>query len=264
MSPPHAPQPDLIKLLGTAGARFVVARQLRSSAGTFIRIAGRNVVLDPGPGTLVRLAKSRPAIDVTKLDAVILSHLHIDHSNDVNVLLDGMTSGGLARRGVLFAPAACLEGEDAVVLRYLRPHLDAIVTLEAEKTYSLGDLSITTSVAHDHGTETYGISFDRSGRKISFLVDTRLFPGLAESYAGADVLVMNVVRLAPHKSGRVRHLCVDDAREILAEVRPRIAVLTHFGMTMIKAKPWRIAEELSEELGIDVRAASDGMTIDLE
>lgn len=255
---------ELIKFLGTAGARFVVARQLRSSAGTFIGIAGKKLVLDPGPGTLVRLAKSKPAIDATKLDGVILSHLHIDHSNDVNILLDAMTSGGLEMRGVLFAPASCLAGDDAVVLGYLRPYLNGVVTLEAETTYSLGDLAFVTSVAHDHGTETYGLSFDRSGKKISFLVDTRYFPDLVESYVGADVLVMNVVRLQPHKSGEVLHLCVDDAREILRQVKPRIAVLTHFGMTMIKAKPWLVAEELSEELGLDVRAASDGMTLELD
>ena len=260
----HISDPDLIKFLGTAGARFVVARQLRSSAGTFIRIQGKSIVFDPGPGTLVRLAKSKPPIDVTKLDGVILSHLHLDHSNDVNVLIDAMTSGGLARRGVLFAPTSCLEGEQAVVLRYLRDYVDAIVPLEAEKMYRLGGLAFTTSAAHDHGTETYGVSFDRSGKKISFVVDTRYIPKLVESYDGADVLVMNVVRLAPHKSGEVLHLCVDDAREILRQVRPRIAVLTHFGMTMIRAKPWLVAQRLSKELGLDVRAASDGMAIELE
>jgi phosphoribosyl 1,2-cyclic phosphodiesterase len=254
----------LIKFLGTAGARFVVARQLRSSAGTFIRLDGANIVLDPGPGTLVRLAKAKPAIDVTKLDAVILSHLHIDHTNDANVLIDAMTSGGLNRRGALFAPASCLEGDGAVVLKYLRGYLDTIEVLRAEKTCSVGGLSFTTSVAHDHGAETYGVNFYRRGQTISFLVDTRYFPELQESYADADILVMNVVRLAPHASGDVMHLCVDDAREILQHVKPRIGVLTHFGMTMLRAKPWLVAQRLSEELGLDVRAASDGMTLELD
>jgi ribonuclease BN (tRNA processing enzyme) len=233
---------DLIRFLGTAGARFVVAKQLRSSAGTFVKIG--------------RLK--------TKLDAIILSHLHIDHTNDVNALIDAMTSGGLARRGVLFAPASCLEGKDAVVLRYLRDYLETIVTLEAEKSYEYGGLSLCTSVAHEHGTETYGVSFARRGKKISFVVDTRYFSELADSYAGADMLILNVVRLAPHKSGDVLHLCVDDARQILQQVKPRIAVLTHFGVTMLRAKPWLVAQGLSEELGLDVRAASDGMTIELD
>jgi phosphoribosyl 1,2-cyclic phosphodiesterase len=60
------------------------------------------------------------------------------------------------------------------------------------------------------------------------------------------------------------HLSIDDVREILTRIRPRKAVLTHFGMTMLRAKPWVVAEELSRELGVDVIAASDGMTLELE
>ncbi len=256
--------PDLVKFLGTAGARYVVARQLRSSAGTFIQLGGKRIILDPGPGTLVRLAKSKPAVDVAKLDAIILSHAHIDHSNDVNVIVDAMTEGGFKRRGFLFAPRECLEGKNAVILDYLRNFLDGIVTLEAQREYSFEGVGFSTSVPHDHGTETYGVSFQRSAGKIAFMVDTRYFPGLLKSYEGADILVMNVVRLKPHRSGEVRHLCADDAREILAALRPRKAVLTHFGMTMLRAKPWLVAQRLSDELGLDVTAASDGMTLDLD
>lgn len=258
------PAGDYVKFLGTAGARYVVAKQLRSSAGTYLHLSGKNVVLDPGPGTLVRLAKSRPAIDVRKLDAIVLSHLHIDHSGDVNVLLDAMTEGGFRRRGRLFAPADCLDGTDAVVLPYLRAGLEEIVVLEPEREYRFGDVSFSTSVPHDHGPETYGIRFGTAAGALAFMVDTRFFPALIESYAGSDVLVMNVVRLEPHKSGEVRHLCVDDARRILSALRPRKAVLTHFGMTMIRAKPWAVAERLADELGLDVVAASDGMTLALE
>ena len=46
-------------------------------------------------------------------------------------------------------------------------------------------------------------------------------------------------------------------------MKPSKAVITHFGMTMLKAKPWALAEQLSNELGIEVIAASDGMTIEL-
>lgn len=261
---PGAGVADLIKFLGTAGARFVVAKQLRSSAGTFIRMKGVNILFDPGPGTLVRLARSKPAIDVTELDAVILSHFHIDHSNDVNAIIDAMTAGGLERKGMLFAPADCLSGTNAVVLNYLRDYLDAIVTLEAEHDYSIGGVSFSTSIRHEHGSETYGIMFSRGGRKISFLVDTRFVPQLLDSYAGSDILIINVVRHKAHERVELQHLCLDDAREILAGVRPSLAVLTHFGMTMIRAKPWLVAQKLSRELGIEVIAATDGKTLTLD
>jgi len=255
---------EFIKFLGTAGARFVVARQLRSSAGVFISMKGKNIILDPGPGTLVRCAKSRPGIDVTKLDAIILTHAHIDHTSDVNILIDAMTSGGLRRRGILFAPKECIYGEDAVVLKYLRDFMEAIVILEENQAYGIDGLRFSTSLRHQHPVETYGINFDLDGRKISFMVDTRYFPDLIRSYTGAHLLVMNVVRYDPHESGEVMHLCVDDVRRILSEIRPGRAILTHFGMTMLKGRPWELAKKLTEELGLDVIMASDGMTVELE
>lgn len=255
---------DFIKFLGTAGARFVVAKQLRSSAGAYIRMKEKNIILDPGPGTLVRFAKSKPAIDVTKLDAIILTHAHIDHSNDVNILIDAMTSGGLKRRGILFAPNECIHGEDAVVLPYLRSYAQDIVILKHNRKYNIDRLSFSTSVKHQHQVETYGIIFDHYGRKISFMVDTKYFPDLIKHYEDSDILVMNVVRFTPHESGEVMHLCIDDVKKILSRINPRIGILTHFGMTMLKAKPWVLANELSDELGIDVIAASDGMTIEIE
>jgi hypothetical protein len=46
-------------------------------------------------------------------------------------------------------------------------------------------------------------------------------------------------------------------------MKPKAAILTHFGMTMWRAKPWELAERLSEETGIKVIAARDGMKFNL-
>jgi len=256
-------EPNFIKILGTAGARHVVARQLRSSAGTFLYLQGMRIILDPGPGTLVRLAKSRPAIDVAALDAIILSHRHIDHTSDVNILIDAMTAGGLKRKGSLFAPAEALGPGDPVVLHYLRGFLEEIVILKEEREYHVGPVRFSTSVRHRHPVETYGLKFDVEGRTISFLVDTAYFPELAESYRGTDVLVVNLVRREPREIGLIQHICLDEVRTLLTEIRPGRTILTHFGMTMHQAKPWELAASLARELDLDVAAASDGMTIEL-
>jgi ribonuclease BN (tRNA processing enzyme) len=73
-----------------------------------------------------------------------------------------------------------------------------------------------------------------------------------------------VVRLKPIGDDPIDHLSIEDVKSILKEVKPRLTILTHFGMTMIKAKPWVVAAELEKELGLKVIAASDGMKLDLE
>ena len=41
---------------------------------------------------------------------MILTHKHIDHSTDVNVVIEGMTHGGFDSRGMLVAPDDALRG----------------------------------------------------------------------------------------------------------------------------------------------------------
>ena len=76
--------------------------------------------------------------------------------------------------------------------------------------------------------------------------------------------MIHVVRLKPVGEEPIDHLSIEDVKTIIREVKPKVTVLTHFGMTMIKAKPWIVAAELEKELGLRVIAASDGMKIDLE
>ncbi len=251
----------MIKFLGTAGARFVVSRQLRSSAGTYIKAFGKNIIIDPGPGTLHRLAKSRPRIEVSEIDAVLLTHNHIDHSGDANVVIDGMTGGGIKTRGQLFAPGDAVSGENAVILNYLKGFLEKITVLEPESEYRIGGLQFQTSVRHFHASETYGFKFKLEGGTVSFIADTRYFPELVDSYRGSDVLVVNAVRLKPHESKEIMHISAEDVEKLVRGIGPGEVYLTHFGMTMLKAKPWKVAEDLSRSLGIRVTAASDGMEV---
>jgi len=71
-----------------------------------------------------------------------------------------------------------------------------------------------------------------------------------------------VVRLSP--GAPIDHLSLPEARRIIEEMRPKAAILTHFGMTMWRAKPWELAKRLTEETGVSVVAARDGMRFNLE
>lgn len=256
---------NFVKFLGTAGARFMMVNQMRASGGVWYSLEGFPLLLDPGPGTLVRCATSRPRLDPLGLEALVLSHNHLDHSGDINVMIEAMTGGGFKKRGRLFCPRQALE-DDAVVLRYIRPSLEQIVILEEGGSYELGPaLRLRTPVRHHHPAETYGLVLETPQLRISHITDTLYFPELAEAYAGADVLVLHVVRLkaSDRDPATIQHLSLDAARRLIADIHPRLAILTHFGMTMHRAKPWELAQKISEETGIEVQAASDGRTFQL-
>ena len=89
-----------ITFLGTAGARVMVANQILASGGLWFDLGGTALLLDPGPGTLVQAPKRK--LKAAKLEAIILSHRHLDHAADVNIMVEAMTDGGLRKRGVLF------------------------------------------------------------------------------------------------------------------------------------------------------------------
>lgn len=259
-----------LKFLGTAGARFVVTKQLRASGGLWACLEGVNILLDPGPGCLVRCQRAKPKLDPTKLQAILLSHRHLDHSNDINVMMEAMSEGGFKRRGCVFAPGEALD-DDPVILRYVRNYLDEIVALREGGRYTIaGEVNFSTPIAHQHGTETYGFVFETRRHRIAYIVDTLYFPQLVRAYASARdaVLLMNVVRLkaGPREAGEptIKHLTLDDARTLIQTIKPKTAILTHFGMTMLRARPWELAKKLTAETGVEVIAASDGLRYELQ
>ena len=259
-----SPSSDSITFLGTAGARIMVANQFLASGGLWLNLSGTEILLDPGPGTIVQATKKKLRAD--RLSAIILSHRHLDHSADTNIMIEAMTQGGFKRHGWLFAPADALETEP-VIFSYIREFIDDIETLEAGKSYSIGDISFTTPVRHIHQVETYGLVFRTTEHTFSYIADTRYFDGLCQHYGG-DLLIINVVFLEPRPPTDnplmpTDHLSVPDAAHIITELKPKVAILTHFGRTMWQAKPWEVARRLSQDTGVKVIAARDGMRFDL-
>lgn len=246
-----------IKFFGTGGARFVASRQLRATGGLWFNYKGTNLYIDPGPGAIVKIRESQEDFEPARLDGVILTHKHMDHSNDVNILIESIAEGGFKKRGTLFAPQDAI-GEDPVVFRFVRNYLDDIVVMKEEGRYTIRDVSFSTPVRHRHPVETYGLVFD-VGCTIGLIADTRFFEELPDYYR-VDYLILNVLRSQPIENHEIiEHLAVGDARAIIAHVKPKAAILTHFGFKMIQEGPDVTAKRLSDETGVKVIAAYDGM-----
>ncbi|MCM8787020.1 MAG: MBL fold metallo-hydrolase [Candidatus Omnitrophica bacterium] len=246
-----------IKFLGTAGARFVMIRQLRSCGGIWLNYKSTNVIIDPGPGSLVRCALSKPKLDPSKLDAIILTHKHLDHSADVNVMIEAMTEGGFKRRGVLFLPEDAI-GEDGVIFSYLKNYVEKIVFLK-EDEFFINDLKFCVPIKNQHPVQTYGLKFYIDKEIVSIVSDTDYFEDLVKAYKDSTILILNVVFY--EKKADIQHLSFDEALYLAKKINPKTAIFTHFGMTMLKAKPHKLEEDLRQKSPLTIKFAYDGLTV---
>ena len=233
--------------------------QVLASGGIWVSFAGTNIVIDPGPGCLVRCAKSRPRLDPAKLDAIVITHRHLDHINDINVMIEAMTEGGFKKRGLVLLPRDALI-QDPIILAHCRRMPEKIIELEAKAEYAIGNISIITSERLKHPVETYGLNVYSKDKGFSLVSDTAYFEGLEDNFR-RDCLILNTVFLEPRAN--IEHLSVPDAERILLNLKPKRAVLTHFGMSMVKAKPFKVAETIKNKLNLDVIAARDGQILEI-
>ena len=242
--------------LGTGGGRFTVFNQLRKSGGIWFMLNNKLFAIDPGPGALIEAIKHK--LYPNKLSGIFLSHRHLDHCSDINAVIESMTEGGHKKRGVVLAPKEATE-IDPVILKYNRKNFTLINTEEFAE-YQIDGVKISTKKRHQHTTETYGAVFEFENHSFAYIPDTAYFDELTELYK-SEIVIMNTVFCKP-RSG-FKHLSAMDVYRFLDGFKPKLLIITHFGLSFLKQKPWEVAKQISTETGCRVVAAYDGMVVDL-
>lgn len=248
-----------ITLLGTGAGPELVAQGLVSAAGIIIKTSSSQLHIDPGPGILTAAAKHKVSLGQT--DAILVSHEHIIHSNDINAAIYVMTNNGATITGKLIAPQSVIEGTEknspTLQTRFKRL-LEKTLIVKPGKLISAGDTNIIPlKTKHDdeHGV---GYRLMTPDFTLAYTGDTAFFADLHLEYKGADILILNT----PCMNKDPNNLCIDDVKKILEKVRPKLAIITHFSKEMYEAGPIDIARDIQKATGIQTIAASDGLTID--
>ena len=251
-----------LRFLGTAGARFTTMHQMRATGGIWFRYGGFQGVVDPGPGSLVHLCRAVPELDPTGLDGVLLTHRHLDHCTDLNVLVEALVDGGFRTRGTVLLPEDALRGEEPVLFRYLARKVEHLRTWSDGIRYPLGDQAEVEAVKlQHHGVQCFGLVFRAQGLPSwGVISDTRPLPLLVDRFQGCEILVLHLT--LDRRRPELDHFSVPDARELLAHLSPRLLLLTHLGRGILNRGPEGVAEELGT-LRSRVCAARDGMVVDL-
>ncbi len=243
-----------ITFAGTGGGRFVVISQVRATGGIIIDMDSELIHIDPGPGALVRAREYN--IRLRKLTAVLVSHAHPDHYCDAEMVIEAMTVGSQKKRGMLVTNRAVLDR----ISGYHLSALQKVVTLSPGESTQLGRIKITaTPTKH---TEKTGIGFVLEGsHKIGYTSDGEYFKGQEEWFKGCDVLILNCLR--PRTESWPDHMDAGQAKTLIELTKPGLAILTHFGMRMVKGVAEREADWIARQTGIKTVAARDGQVFEL-
>ena len=242
-----------ITFLGTGGGRYVVLSQRRYSGGIFLDLESR-ILLDPGPGALIRALEFN--IKPEKLDAIFVSHRHLDHYSDAEVMIEAMTHGTKKKRGSLVIEGNTLP----YISEYHRKAVD-VLSPKAGDVFKINDLKVQAIPTVGH-VDSLGFRFQSTGGTVTYSSDTDLDESLIEYYKNTRILILNCI--FPSGKEIKTHLNVDKTIEIALKARPKLLVLTHFGMQMLNSDPGREAHRVEKETGVKTIAASDGMSLDLD
>ncbi|MBK8166944.1 MAG: ribonuclease Z [bacterium] len=203
-------------------------------------VDGTSLLMDPGPGALVRLVRCGDAPGgVDAIETVLLSHLHPDHSGDLVALLFALHSPLPASEAPLrlFGPpglARLLDQLRGIYGSWLHPRKRRLDVTEVRPgdVLPLGEggasaAPFAVSHAQDRLSEVaLGWRFrDAAGRSLVYSGDTGDCPGLREAALGCDLLVLECS--TTDEWDVPGHLNPTQAGAVCAAASPGRVVLTH-------------------------------------
>ncbi len=248
--------------LGTGGGRFQVITQKRRTGGFLLKDGKIRVHVDPGPGAILNSIHARE--NPTKVTHLFVSHKHTDHYVDAPAIIEAMTQGTRERRGVLVGSEWLLSGGDGDypgILKFHQSLLERVEIAKPGRTMDFSGFSVTPTETRHEERSCTGFVFDFPHINVGYTADSAYFPGMEKYFVDVDVLILNTI--APDMRHIEILMTLGDAIKLVDAVKPKLAILQHFGLRALRFGPERMASIVAQETGVRTLAARDFMRIDL-
>lgn len=222
-------------------------KRLRTSA--LIQVESCNFVIDSGPDFRYQMLRA----GVTKLDAILFSHEHKDHTAG----LDDIRAFNWVNKAAVDVYAEnrvqdALRQEFSYVFAEKKyPGIPQMRLIEVtNEPFLINGIYVQPIRAKHLKLPVFGY---RIG-DLTYITDANyISPEEQEKIKGSKVLVVNALRKEKH----ISHFTLSEALELIENVKPERAYLTHISHQM------GFHDEIQKELPDNVFLAYDGLEVDL-
>lgn len=224
-----------------------------------IEVGKRCILLDCGATALIGLA--RAGLEVNRVEAIQISHLHGDHFSGLVWWLLHATHVAKRRTPLVIAGPAGIEQRLRAAAEALFPGaMDkpppfelTFIEQTAGRRYGVGPFEVTPfEVSHPSGAPSHALRLEGAGRTISFSGDTEWVETLVPCAAGADLFLCECY--AYERATRYHMSWTTLSRE-LPRIGARRVVITHMSADMLAAG------DVARRAGLTL--AEDGMAIEI-
>jgi len=224
-------------------------RDNRTRTSIHIEVNGQSFVIDTGPDFRAQVLRER----ITKLDAVIFTHQHRDHTAG----LDEIRSFNFRQKEDMpvYASKAVtkqLKEEFAYIFSDSGyPGLPKIVNhYISNEAFSIGETTIIPVQVMHHKLPVFGFRIN----DFTYLTDANHIPDKEkDKIAGSKILVVNALQIKPH----ISHFNLEEAIKVVNELKPDKAYFTHVSHNLGFHK--QVEAELPEHIFL----AYDGLKLQL-
>ncbi len=224
-------------------------RDKRQRVSALIEINDKVLVIDCGPDFRNQMLTN----NVKRLDALLFTHEHADHTAGLDDLRPFYFMQGFLKCFMTSRVLEALKQRFGYIFETKNkypgvPDLD--ITLFSDDPFKIDDVEVIPVLA-DHGfLPVHGFRI----HNFAYMTDVKTMePKELEKLKGLDVLIINMLRDAPHST----HLNRDEALEIVNILKPKKTYFTHISHHL------GFHEEVEATLPENVHLAYDNLVINL-
>ena len=249
------------------GSGSTVPHPRRASSAYWLETSGGNILLDCSATAPHQMAKF--GVDWPNLDAIWISHFHMDHVGGLGPLFAGTKHAPEIRDRekplTVFGPRGferLFDGISSVRDYKLReqPFPLKIVEIDQSEPFEivLGVEAVTLKTPHT--AESHAIRVSDGAVSVMYSADTGFDEEVAKFATSVDLMIIECSFV--HEKPSKKHLVLSEAIRLINKANPHRAMLTHFYPEWDDVDFVQEVEQLSP--ACEVIQAEDGLTIDIQ